>query len=77
MSKVYRTIIQYEILSPTPLEDYLDLEAINDACINGDCSGKFLENPVSNEEIHGDAAIELIKSHGNDPEFFGLPSDEE
>jgi len=69
--KIYRTVIQYEILSDEPINDRsLDLETIQYECSEGHWSGRGLETVISDEELTGKAAVEAIKDQGSDPEFF-------
>lgn len=74
--KIYRTVIQYEILSDEPINDRsLDLETIKEECENGAWSGKGLETIVADEELTGKKAVEAVMDHGTDPEFFQMDTD--
>jgi len=73
MKKIYRTIIQVEILSEEPYEPN-SLDQIQYDIDEGDCSGS-INAKVSNEEVSGEDAVKLIESQGSDPEFFGMDSD--
>jgi hypothetical protein len=69
--KIYRTVIQYEILSDEPINDRsLDLDTIQYECTEGHWSGRGLETVIADEELTGKAAVEAIKDQGSDPEFF-------
>jgi len=67
--KLYRTIIQYEIISEEPIES-MSLEDIAEETTNGSMSGMFLENVVTNEKLTGIAAVNAVKAQGSSPEFF-------
>ena len=68
--KLYRTVIQIEVLSDEPYEGN-DLETIAYDITDGHCSG-LLSDVVRNEEITGEDAVKQVKEHGSDPEFFEM-----
>lgn len=70
-NKIYRTVIQFEILTEEPFEGG-SLEDIAQRTFDGDASGRFLDNVIDNEELAGMDAVKAIKAQGSDPEFFGL-----
>jgi len=68
---IYRTVIQFEILSDTSIE-MMSLDEIAYEVKQGGMSGRFLDDVVTNEELKGMKAVKVIKAHGSDPEFFNL-----
>jgi len=68
---IYRTIIQYEILSDEPYDDE-DLETISNETYDGNWSGLMLEPKILNQKLFGKEAVKAINSQGSDSEFFGL-----
>jgi hypothetical protein len=75
--KFYRTLIQVEILSEDPFNEWPhDLPAIDYAITNGPCSGNVTEL-VTDEECDGPSMVKLLKAQGSDPEFFGLTDEGE
>lgn len=74
--KIYRTVIQYEILSSEPYNNE-KLEDITYQTFEGDWSGLMLEPSILNEVLEGDKAIEVIKKQGTDPEFFNFEDENE
>lgn len=69
--KFYRNVIQVEILSEDPMDGDLNLENINYAITDGDCSGR-VTSVVNNEELDGKRAAELLLEQASDPEFFQI-----
>ena len=69
--KIYRTIIQYEILSDEPYHDE-NLDEIVFECYEGSWSGNLGKTKVLNQELRGKKAIKFIKEQGSDPAFFGM-----
>jgi len=70
--KIYRTIIQIEVLSEKQFpKDGLSLSDIEYEITDGDCSGK-IETTLLNEEIIGERAVAFVKAHGSDSEFFQM-----
>lgn len=68
--RIYKTIIQVEILSDTPNDvANMSLEEISYEMTNGSFSG--VVNVISeNELFKGKDAVEEIKKQGSDPSFF-------
>ena len=67
--KIYKTIIQVEILSEEPIDSSLSLSDIDYHITDGHCSGQ-LKTVSSNEEIVGKVAVEACREHGTSTEFF-------
>jgi hypothetical protein len=74
--KFYRTVVTVEILSEDPFDGTQDLEYIDWAITDGDCSGRKTVT-VDNAELDGLAAAALLVAQGSDPEFFGLTEEGE
>lgn len=70
--KIYRNIIRFEILSDRPLGDGITLSEIENETTDGEWSGRFLDNEVSNQPLEGMQAVEAIKAQGSDTEFFNM-----
>lgn len=71
-NKIYRTVIRFEVLSETPFEGPFDLKQLHYLTYDGDMSGQFLDNEVTNEELTGTQAVDVIRGQGSDPEFFQM-----
>ena len=73
--RVYKTIIQVEILSDTPNDvSNMSLDEIHYEMTNGSFSGVI--NVVSeNQQFVGKNAVEEIKKQGSDPSFFFIDED--
>lgn len=69
--KIYRTVVQYEILSPEPV-NFESLTGIAYSCTDGDCVGRFLDDIINNQELTGEVAVNAIKEAGSEPEFFNM-----
>lgn len=67
--KLYRTVIQYEIISDEPYEGE-NLDEIVHETYNGSWSGEMKDAAVLNEELIGKKAVDAVKNQGSDPEFF-------
>lgn len=67
--KIYKTVVCVEMLSEVPY-DGEDLHAIASMITTGDCSG--LVKVVSREELQGKVAVDEVKRHGTDLEFFQI-----
>ena len=68
--KIYRTVFSFEVLSEEPINCSLSLSDLYEMTMEGHCSGRFIDNPIHNEELMGMAAVEAIRNQGSDPEFF-------
>ena len=68
--KIYRTVFSFEVLSEEPINCSLSLSDLYEMTMEGNCSGRFIDNPIHNEELMGMAAVEAIRNQGSDPEFF-------
>ncbi len=67
--KFYRTIIQVEVLSESPLGS-VDLETLHHLITEGDCSGEL--KTVKEEELNGRQAAKALLKQASDPSFFQL-----
>lgn len=72
---VYRTIIQFEVLSEEPLDGTETIADLVSETYDGSMSGRCLENRLTNEKLVGKAAVKAIKEQGSDPAFFGIDDD--
>lgn len=72
--KIYRTVIQYEILSEEKISDSssLNLETIAHECENGSWSGHELEPVIADQELTGKDAVDAIQNHGSSTDFFNM-----
>jgi hypothetical protein len=77
MKKIYRTIIQYEVLSSDPIPGDMSLREIDYECEQGMYSGRSLPNVETNKVLEGDEAIKAIEAQGSDPDFFFMERDAE
>ena len=68
---IFRSIIQVELLSDSPIPDGLDLNDINYEITEGGWSGS-LETKIDNEKLYGKEAVDAIERQGSDTEFFGM-----
>ena len=74
MKKFYRTIIQVEVLSEDEIDLIAnDLEAINYAITDGDCSG--VVSVISTEVLSPQQMARATVAQGSDPTFFGIDQD--
>jgi len=71
--KFYKTIITVEVLSEDPRSFGGDLEFLNHAITEGDCSGHVTESP--SEEVDGPTMAKLLEAQGSDSGFFMLDAD--
>lgn len=69
--KIYRTVIQIEILSDEPFTEGQNLNDIEYEITEGHCSGN-IETKVSNEILEGKPAADSVRAQGSDPEFFRM-----
>lgn len=74
--KFYRTVIQVEVLSETPLDDDVDLDEVYAIITHGDCSGQC-KRIVDNEQVDGKTMAKLLEAQESDPCFFWLTEDGE
>lgn len=73
--KLYRTIIQFEVLSEDPIDsNNISLADIVYETMDGDWSGN-IQFQKENEAVTGKDAVKLVLDHGTDPEFFGMDND--
>ena len=68
--KLYRTIIQLEVITEEPLEQQ-PLARIAFECDNGDYSG-YTNWKVTNQPIKGKKAAKLVIEQGSDLDFFQM-----
>jgi hypothetical protein len=68
---IYRSVIQIEVLSPTPISESSDLGDIIDEGNFGEFSitHKFT---TANKPVKGMKAVDLIRNQGSDPDFFHM-----
>jgi hypothetical protein len=74
--KFYKTVVKVVVLSEEPLGNangLLNLEAINYAITDGDCSGEVCIG--ESQAIGGKAMAKALLSQGSDPAFFLLNED--
>jgi hypothetical protein len=71
--KLYRTVVQFEVLSEEPIPEGLDFEEIMGECADGEYSGKSTVI-VENKPIVGKRAVNMVVNQGSDPEFFRMDS---
>ena len=71
---LYRTVIELEILSESPIDEGHNLDHIIDECTDGDYSGHW-EYKKLNKEIIGKKAVEFCEKHGTDCDFFQMDTD--
>lgn len=68
--KLYKTVIQVEILSEEPYQGG-DLMKVHNDITFENCSG-LIKTVVSDEVLEGEVSAEEVKRHGTDPEFFKM-----
>lgn len=68
--KLYKTVIQVEILSEEPYKGE-ELDTIHNDITFGHCSG-IARDVSRNQELEGRAAAEEVKRHGTTLEFFQM-----
>ena len=71
---LYRTVIQIEVLSETPIEHSMSTAEIQQECDDGEFSG-MTDTTVSNQPISGKDAAKLVIAQGTDVEFFNMDAD--
>lgn len=76
MKKIYRNVVQIEVLSDEPLKtgELTDLENVSFQIGEGDWSGR-IKPVIQNLTYTGKEAVEIIQEQGSDPEFFNLDQD--
>ena len=68
--RLYKTIIQIEVLSEDPY-DFIGLDMTHEDITDGDCSG--ITKVISqNKIIEGKEAASEVHKHGTDPSFFNM-----
>jgi len=72
---LYKTIIQYEILSEDPINENQSLDDIAYQTTEGSWSGRFLPTVTFNEPISGIEAVNAVKAQGSDPDFFFMDNE--
>jgi hypothetical protein len=70
MKKLYRTVIQIEVLSDEPYNGS-DLETIAYDITDGHCSG-LISDVTRNQILEGSDAVAEVRKHGTDLEFFDM-----
>ena len=69
--KLYRTVIQIEVLSEDPIPEGMSLDQIEEECNTGSFSGVH-DFIVTNEVVKGKKAAELVRKQGSSPDFFQM-----
>lgn len=69
--KIYKTIVQVEILSEEPIDSQLSLSQIAEEGDTGSFSIMIKDVRV-NQEIKGIRAAREMRKQGSDPEFFDM-----
>lgn len=64
---IYRTVIQYTVLSESPISEYTEMDEIVNNCLEGDCVGTK-DIKVLNQEVVGKRAVKMITEAGSNPE---------
>lgn len=69
--KLYRTVIQIEVLSEDPIPEGMSLDQIEEECNTGSFSGvhDFIK---TNEVIEGEEAVKAVMAQGSSPDFFQM-----
>ena len=67
--KLYKTIVTFEVLSSEPISGDATIDDLLYECDNGECSGYFPAAEM-NIELEGEDAVNEVKKHGTDAEFF-------
>ena len=70
--KIYRNVICFEILSEDPIEEMPGLSMIDYQASEGEWSGRFLDQPITNQELIGEDAVDAVYEQGTAPEFFEM-----
>lgn len=68
MSKLYRTVIVFEVLHDEPISADAELNDIYEETITGDFSGMVLSQKT--EEVSPEKMRELLTAQGSDPDFL-------
>ncbi len=69
---IYRTVIQFEVLSPDPIPECMTMGQIEEECDTGSYSGRFLDNVETNTPLSGEAAASATRLQGSSPDFFQM-----
>jgi hypothetical protein len=69
--KLYRTVIQIEVLSEEPIDTDMSLDDIEEECNTGSYSGVH-DWIVTNEVLEGQAAADATLKQGSSPDFFQM-----
>lgn len=74
--KLYKTIIQVEILSEEPISDDFchNLSRVSYEITSGDMSG-LISTIASNIEVEGEGAVRECNIHGTSTDFFMMDED--
>lgn len=74
--KLYKTIVQVEILSEEPVNDDFcnNLSGIAYEIQRGDMSG-IIETTLMNKEVIGEEAVKEVNRHGTGTDFFMMDED--
>lgn len=68
--KLFRKVIQVEILSEEELPEGMTLEQIQYEINEGDCSGQIITK--KQEVVTGRKAAKMVMAQGSDPTFFQM-----
>ena len=71
--KFYQTTYNVKLLTEEPMPDEVSLADIAHAMTDGDASGVFDQEDVT--ELDGPAAAAALQAQGSDPGFFRLDED--
>lgn len=69
--KLYRTVIQVEVLSEEPIPEDMTLDQIEEECNTGSYSGVH-EKLVVNKVVKGIKAADLVRKQGTSVDFFQM-----
>jgi len=67
--KLYRNVIQIEVLSEEPIPEGFNVPEILQECVDGDYSGR-ITHKYTDQEVTGRKAAKMVMAHGTDPTFF-------
>jgi hypothetical protein len=68
--KLYKTVIQIEVLSEEPIPDGMSIEEIANEAMDGGYS--MVSGIKSSKVIEGKRAANAAHAQGSDPDFFGM-----
>lgn len=71
---IYRSVIEFEILSEEPIPDGMTLGEIDEECNTGSFSGIHAYK-TRNTKLVGKRAAKAVLRQASDPEFFQMDAD--